>query len=154
MSRLNLIALLALSSVAAAASSNQITWGSVIFTYHGEKTPSLANAGYNLSPIGATQLLQAGHTIRDRYVKPPANGSRITSAAPINGLSGNAIENTQLTIMSTNDEFVTASAMAFMQGLYPPRNALIVEEETILSNSTILEYPLDGYQYPNVSVWI
>lgn len=34
-----------------------------------------------------------------------------------------------------------------MQGLYPPT---ILEPESYLSNSTYLQYPLGGYQYPNI----
>ena len=54
-----------------------------------------------------------------------------------------------MVIMSTNDEFVTASAMAFMQGLYPPRG-VVVDDESMLGNGTLEQFPLGGYQYPNI----
>jgi len=150
MANLHLTILLAALQLVAAQGSEQITWGAVAFTYHGEKTPALAYNGYHLSPLGANQLLGAGSVVRDRYVSPPLNETDLTEAAPINGLSVSSIQNTQLDIMSTDDEYVVASAMAFMQGLYPPLQEFILDAETLLSNSSYVQYPLDGYQYPNV----
>jgi hypothetical protein len=106
----------ALLAVSATAVAQQTTWGSVVFTYHGEKTPTLNNGPYNLSPLGASQLYLAGQAIRERYISPPNNGSVITDPAPINGISKDAIDNSQLDILSTDDEFISASGLAFMQG--------------------------------------
>ena len=138
-----------------AMASTQVTWASTAFTYHGEKLPFLNNGPYNLTPLGAQQLLLAGSLLRARYVSPPVNGSQLTVSLPINGLNVNDIENSQMQILSTNDEYVTASAMAFMQGLYPPKNAngegtLTVDEESIMGNGSLIQFPLGGYQYPNI----
>lgn len=89
-STITVLLLLGVASTASAQSTTasnegQTTWGTVVYTFHGEKTPDLAYSGYNLSPLGANQLLQAGSVIRDRYVAPPDNGTNITNAAPING---------------------------------------------------------------------
>ena len=130
---------------------SEILWGSVIYTYHGEKTPSITSGPYNLSPLGATQMLQAGSFIRSRNIDPPTNtSSQLGGTAPINGISVQAIDNSQLTALSTDDEFISGSAMAFFQGLYPPRGFPIIDEQDILANGTNLGFPLDGYQYPNV----
>lgn len=148
---LHLTALLALTTTALAQS--EIVWGSVIYTYYGEKTPSLTSGPYNISPLGATQMLQAGSFIRSRNIDPPTNSSsssQLGVAAPINGISVQAIDNTQLYALSTDDEFISGSAMAFFQGLYPPRGFPIIDEQDILANGTNLGFPLDGYQYPNV----
>jgi hypothetical protein len=152
MAPLTLGVLIGLSASAAAqvANNGQITWGSVVYTFHGEKIPDLAFNGYELTSLGANQLLNAGSVIRSRYVSPPINGTEITVGEPINGLSEYALDNTQISITSTEDEYVVGSALAFMQGLYPPRNAFIMDSVTHLSNSTWLQYPLDGYQYPNI----
>ena len=112
--------------------------------------PSLSDGPYNLTPLGANQLFDAGSIIRSRYVSAPDNGSEITTAAIINGISVNAIDNSQLYILSTDDEYISSSALAFMQGLYPPRNAVVIDLESILGNSSLEQYPLNGYQYPNV----
>ena len=105
----------ALLAVSATTFAEQTTWGSVVFTYHGEKTPEFNNGPYNLSPLGASQLYLAGQAVRERYVSPPDNASLIT-AAPINGISEYAIDNAQLEILSTDDEFISTSGLAFMQG--------------------------------------
>jgi hypothetical protein len=151
MAPLTLTTLLAISAIAAAAASSDITWGAVVFTYHGEKVPALSNGPYNLSPVGANQLLDAGSMLRSRYIDPSSNASALITAAPISGLSTGAIDNSQMYVLSTEDEFVSGSALAFMQGLYPPRNAAMTQEETILSNQTLQMYPLNGYQYPNIN---
>jgi hypothetical protein len=150
MTPLFLTALLTLATGGSAAT--QVTWASVIFVNHGEKIPYLNRGPYNLTPLGANQLLEAGSVVRDRYLSPPVNGSQLTEGFPINGLNVNDIENTQLYIASQNDEYVSSSAMAFMQGLYPPRSSgtLTVDEESIMGNGSLIQYPLSGYQYPNI----
>lgn len=148
MALLYLTALLGLSTTALAQS--EIVWGSVIYTYYGEKTPSLTSGPYNLSPLGATQMLQAGSFIRSRNIDPPTNSSNLGAPAPIHNISPQSIDNSQLFALSTDDEFISGSAMAFFQGLYPPRGFPIIDDQDILANGTNLGFPLDGYQYPNV----
>jgi hypothetical protein len=150
MAPLLLTVLLALATGTSAAT--QVTWGSVAFVNHGEKIPYLNHGSNNLSPLGAHQLFSAGSVIRDQYLSPPVNVSRQTTGTPINGLNVNDIENTQLYIASQSDEYVSSSAMAFMQGLYPPRSSgtQTVDGESIMGNGSLLQYPLDGYQYPNI----
>jgi hypothetical protein len=152
MATLLVTTLLALAAIVSAQTNgtSQITWGSVIFTYHGEKTPAITNGPYNLSPLGANQLLLAGSLVRSRYVDPPSVESPLYTSAPVEGISVQAIDNAQLYVLSTEDEFISGSALAFMQGLYPPR-ALVIDAEAILSNSTVEVHPLNGYQYPNIN---
>jgi hypothetical protein len=139
MSPIFLTALLALSATVAAQDNVQITWAAVVFAHYGEKIPDVTSGPYDLTPNGAQQMYNAGQVIRERYINPPSNGTELTTAAVINGLSPAAIDNSQLYILSTDDEFVSASALAFMQALYPPYFSLESDP-----------YPLDGYQYPNV----
>jgi len=131
------------------AQDAQITWAAFTYTHHGERIPTLTSGPYNPTPLGAQQSLLSGSLIRNRYIQAPKNGSQLTTYAPIHGLSVNDIDNEQLVVMSTNDEFVSASAMAFMQGLYPPRG-VVVDAESMLGNGTLEQYPLGGYQYPNI----
>ncbi len=143
-------ALLLLAAPAAAQFTQQVTWSSVSFIYHGEKTPDLLNRSPGLlTPLGATQMYDAGQLIRDRYIEPPASGTQLTTDAVINGISVNSIENTQLYLLGLDDAHFTTSAMAFMQGLYPPAN--MFEDAGQLQNGSFLSYPLGGYQYPNIN---
>jgi hypothetical protein len=56
--------------------------------------------------------------------------------------------------MTLIDEYVAASAQAFLQGLYPPTNQNssggTLEAVDILANGTISQAPLNGYQYPQL----
>ena len=143
----HLTALFALSATALA--EEQVVWSAVTYTYHGEKTPDLFAGPYDLTPVGATQLYEVGQLYRERYITGAANSS-LTNASPIYGLNTYAIDNSQLQIMATDDPWISASAMAFMQALYPPQNATVPNLESMLANSSLAEYPLNGYQYPNI----
>jgi hypothetical protein len=119
MARSPLLLLLSLSAFVGAENTVPITWSSIVYAYHGEKTPDMPNSTIpNLTPLGAQQLYSAGSVIRDRYLR--SNDTQLTLGLPINGLSTSAIVNSQMQILSTSDEYVVASAQAFMQGLYPP----------------------------------
>lgn len=145
-----LTALLALSAVALTQQTSQETvWSAVTYTYHGEKTPALLAGPYDLTPVGANQLYTAGSILRDRYISGVTNSS-IVSPAPINGMNLHQIDNDQLLVLATNDQWVSASATAFMQGLYPPFDSLTFDLESLLGDSGQEAYPLNGYQYPNV----
>jgi hypothetical protein len=141
-----LTAMLALSATAL----EEVVWSVVTYTYHGEKTPALFPGPYDLTPLGANQVYEAGQVIRDRYISGVANSSKITTSAIINGISQSAIDNSQLVVLSTDDPWISASAMAFLQALYPPSNSIVVDLESMLGNSSLAQYPLEGYQYPNI----
>jgi len=66
----------------------------------------------------------------------------------IYGLNMNDLDNSQMDVLTTTDEYITASALAFMQGFYPPRSTAteVVDEESIMGNGTLEQYPLNGYQ--------
>lgn len=149
MKLLHLTALLGLSTPALSQSS-QIVWASVVYTFYGEKTPSLTSGPYNLSPLGANQSLNAGALLRQRYLSSSGNASQLTTSAPINGISASDIENSQLSALSNDDEFISSSALAFFQGLYPPRNFPLFYTQNVLSDGSNINFPLDGYQYPNI----
>ncbi|KAH8684624.1 histidine acid phosphatase-like protein [Tricladium varicosporioides] len=152
MAIVSLTALALAATAMAQGSQTQVTWASVVYTYHGERIPFLHGGPYNLTPLGAQQALNAGQVIRDRYISAPANGTQLTTAMPINGLSVNDINNSQMEVLSLSDEYITASALAFMQGLYPQRSTSseVVDEESILGNGSLVQFPLEGYQYPNL----
>lgn len=118
----------------ATAQTEQVTWAAVVFTYHGEKVPDLYPAPYYLTPHGANQLVNAGQTVRETYISPPKNGS---ASAIINGISPNAIDNSQLYILGTDDIVISQSMQAFMQGLYPPRAGTTFDQYDEMSDSSL-----------------
>lgn len=139
-------AFLLLPATLAQTEKQQITWSTTSFVYHGEKTPSLSPSPYDLTPIGAQQLYAAGSLHRSTYISPHINA---TYSAVINGISAETIDNTQLYVLAADDSYVTASAMAFLQGLYPP--VQMMDEENELQNGSWISSPLGGYQYPNIA---
>ncbi len=144
-------AVLAVSSAKLVASqAQQTTWGTVVMALHGEHTPSIADPFPRLTPLGAQQALSAGSAIRTRYIQGP--GNNVTNSYPIAGVSTEVIDNTQLYLLARDDDYVAASAQAFMQGLYPPLGITYVDEESILGNGTLVQYPLGGYQYATIDI--
>lgn len=144
-------AILAFSSASLVASQEQqITWGTVILSLYGERIPVIANTFPSLTPLGGKQAFAAGSVIRTRYIEGP--GTSITGSYPIPGLSVNAIDNSQLYLLARDDYYVAGSAQAFMQGVYPPLGDAYVDEESILANGTLVQYPLGGYQYAIIDV--
>ncbi len=135
--------------VGAQVQYNETVWSSVIFTRYGERTPLVLPEQNVLTPLGAQQLHSAGSAFRRRYIDPPSD-----SFKAIHGISTYEIDNTQLNAMSTVDEFITASAQAFIQGLYPPlsasSNGTILSSMSILTNGSNIDFPLGGYQYPQI----
>jgi len=153
MARLALVA--ALAWLIAGSSAEETIWSSVAYILHGERTPlrSAVSSPPTLTPLGAQQLFAQGTALRARWLDRSltAGQSGITGFAPIMGLETNAIDNSQLDIRTTTDEYVISSAMAFMQALYPPRNQTFLEmESAVLANHTLVDFPLSGYQYPRI----
>ncbi|OAA52879.1 hypothetical protein ISF_09262 [Cordyceps fumosorosea ARSEF 2679] len=164
----SLLPLLALAVAGAAArpqedgGSNAVTstsgkvWAAVAFVNHGETTPFLLSSHPVLTPAGAQQLYRQGQAFRRRYLSAAAGNATTTGAAPIRGLGQNAIDNTQLRVLSQRDEWVAGGAVAFMQALYPPDRTAFnaaaggqaLAENYVAGNTT--SYPLDGYQYPQI----
>lgn len=117
---------------------------------YGERTPLDSPYETILTPLGAQQVLSAGSVVRSRYIQGP--GTNVTSSFPIYNINQNTISNRQLELLATDDVWVAASAQAFMQGLYPPLGAPHLDDQSMLSNGTLIQYPLDGYQYPTLEI--
>ncbi len=128
----------------------QTTWGATVFTLYGDRTPILTNANPELTPLGASQLLNAGAMLRTRYLQGP--GNNVTASWPIFGLSANTIDNSQIDLLSTDDAWVAAAAQAFLQGLYPPLGVDEVNSASMMADGSLMQYPLNGYQYPDLGV--
>ncbi|KAI1440690.1 phosphoglycerate mutase-like protein [Annulohypoxylon stygium] len=161
-----------LMSEALAQSTNETVWSSFSYILYGERTPLQGQLSPSLTPLGAQQLYAQGALYRARYLSPNANLSAeenaITTNSPIQGIELQALDNSQLSVYSTTDDYVVGGALAFLQGLYPPVTRTFAsdnggENASTLANGTIIDYPLDGYQYPNIltipvtdmsSVWL
>jgi hypothetical protein len=140
--------------------SNVKVWAAVAYINHGEKTPSASDGDSTLTPAGAHQMLLQGQVFRARYL----NGSSSTNSsdedalqtALIQDIGKDGIVNSQLAISAQSNQWTTASAMAFLQGLYPAAEKQFpsIIGGPDISNDWIAdteeEYPLDGYQYPMV----
>ncbi|PHH88775.1 hypothetical protein CDD83_7070 [Cordyceps sp. RAO-2017] len=123
---------LALLSVSAGAAEER-RLGAYVFHRHGDRT-SKAWKPVNLTALGALQVHSSGAFYRDRY---------LTGPSPL-GLSRDVAVPAQLAVSSPRDAVLHASALTFLQGLYPPQPALGAET---LANGSRVEAPLGGYQY-------
>ncbi|KAI1214357.1 phosphoglycerate mutase-like protein [Annulohypoxylon truncatum] len=166
------VAAFSLVGEALAISTNETVWSSFSYVLYGERTPLQGQLAPSLTPLGAQQLYAQGSLYRARYLSPNANLSAeenaITTNSPISGIELQALDNSQLSIYSTTDDYVVGGALAFLQGLYPPVTRTFAsnnggENASLLANGTMVDYPLDGYQYPNIltipvtdmsSVWL
>ncbi|KAK5660895.1 hypothetical protein OQA88_12268 [Cercophora sp. LCS_1] len=143
-------------------------WSSVAWVLHGERTPLWGPYPQPaLTPWGAQQMFSQGSLLRARYLDQDKDEPN-TEYAPIVGIERNAIDNSQLNILTSTEQFLAASAQAFSQGLYPPitqafSNGSGGMDAAAFPNGSIANYPLGGYQYANTrtasnldfeSVWI
>ncbi|KYK61751.1 hypothetical protein DCS_02894 [Drechmeria coniospora] len=140
--------LLAVAAVSADDGDNVRVWAAVAYVNHGESTPLLGGLQTVLTPEGAQQMQRQGIAFRSRYLN---NGTQIQ------GINVVAIDNLQLNISSQTDDWVAASALAFMQGLYPPDVMALLAAGggtdlglNLVAGSNTTDYPLLGYQYPRV----
>ncbi|KIV87230.1 hypothetical protein PV11_02788 [Exophiala sideris] len=123
-----------------------------IFTRYGDRTPVVLSTSPALTPLGAQQLFEAGSKVRDRYVTPGEGSDSETTT--IYGISAYQLLYDQICVLSTTDQYVAASAQAFIQGLYPPlqtTNWTYIAGQSTLANGTNIIAPLNGYQYPQIS---
>lgn len=131
---------------------------SVIFTRTGEHTPHLgSNAIPSLTSYGAQQLYAIGGAFRDRYMGYSSESNPLAINRLV-GISNYSIDNSELRVMTLDEEYLIASAQAFMQGLYPPftlsqGQAAQLDPTSVLANSSYVEYPLGGYQYPQIETF-
>ncbi|PVI02028.1 phosphoglycerate mutase-like protein [Periconia macrospinosa] len=157
------LSLLALACTSRAQSVNDNdlyhTFGSVVFIRSGERTPTSIRApgAQTLTSLGAQQMLELGANFRRRYLTTVGE-PRNFGVQNIEGMSSDILNSDQLYIQTVNKPYLVSSAQAFMQGLYPPHrmnisgNGRSPDPSYTLSNGTNVDFPLDGYQYPNLQV--
>ncbi|TLS27574.1 hypothetical protein PpBr36_04355, partial [Pyricularia pennisetigena] len=140
--------------LAQSTSSKEIIWSSVAYVYHGERQPLVALGSPILTPLGAQQMLAQGTHFRARYLSSGTSGST-GSSHRISSLDTDSLDSTKISILSSDDAYVSSSAIAFMQGLYPPVTGTMAgiaggAAVARLANNSVLEFPLNGYQYPRI----
>lgn len=125
-------------------------WGVFAYTVHGDSTPNVLAEAHPkfLSDYGANQLAAAGAAFRERYLS--SGGSINVSDSAIQYLSATVLDSKDIDVFATTDQFVIASAQAFMQGLYPPLGQSGLAPSDTTGNSSSDFSPLDGYQYPQI----
>lgn len=95
-------------------------WSSVIFSRTGDRTPEvLGDLPVELTTLGARQAHDAGLFMRERYLTSFGSYNGLDSA-PIQGLDPNNLDSTQVYVQALDLQYSSASAQAFVQGLYPP----------------------------------
>lgn len=154
------IGLVVLLSGSAAQVAVEEVWSVVSYLYHGEHTPLNGSNSASLTPLGAQQMYSQGKKFRSRYLSDStadAEQSDTTTSALIEGIESMAIDNTQLSIVSTSDPYISTGALAFLQALYPPLTQAFANnsgglDAALLANGSLINYPMDGYQYPNLEI--
>ncbi|KAH8203755.1 hypothetical protein TruAng_002048 [Truncatella angustata] len=160
-----------LLACAAPAQGVETVWSAFAYVLNGERTPFHGPGASHgtLTSIGAQQMYSQGSLFKTRWLTTLSGSeSNVTTNAQIANLETSAIDNSQLWISSSRDEFVAAGALAFVQGLYPPSKQSFASnnggiEAAVLANGSLIDFPLDGYMYPNIrtlsvseseSVWL
>jgi hypothetical protein len=146
----------ALPAITAQSTSEEAgirVWAAVAFINHGDKTPYYSSSNEVLVPEGAQQLWRQGAAFRARYLNQTSGSTSSSVTAPIQGISTESLENIQVDVTSGDEQWIVAGALAFMQALYPPVTGSVTDDmaRNLASNgSDLVEFPLDGYQYPLV----
>ncbi|KAL2833790.1 histidine phosphatase superfamily [Aspergillus cavernicola] len=119
--------------------------GVTIFSRHGDRT-SKHYPSYTLTNLGAQQNHRVGSDYRSLYLSS-------NSPKQILGISEDVYVPGQIFAQSPDQDVLSSSATAFLQGLYPPLTTLNESEsEQSLSNGTTLSAPLNGYQYVQLRI--
>ncbi|PGH02271.1 hypothetical protein GX51_04711 [Blastomyces parvus] len=121
-------------------------WSSVVYTFYGDSTPRALPYSQTLTPWGAQQLVGVGSAFRSRYLED--------AATRIGGISPHTLVPDEVNIFARTDQPAVASAQAFMQGFYPPvpnsSGNTTSRDLADMVNGTVLDFPLNGYQYPEI----
>jgi hypothetical protein len=140
---ITLLVLQGLAMVSAQSYGAEKVWGVYAFTVFGDSTPGVLTGPRTLTEYGASEMAAAAAAFRYRYVSTAGNGASNTG---IQNISPNILDSNDVHVLSTTDQYIVASAQAFMQGLYPPVDMNTTSAQ--LANGSYAQAPLKGYQYP------
>jgi hypothetical protein len=136
---------------------SQKVWAVVAYINNGERTPLVGDLETTLTPEGAQQMQRQGDAFRLRYLLSNETITDLDTEgnSTIQGIQPNALDNAQLNLLSLDDSWAAAGALAFMQGLYPPSNQSYAPAAgganmsiNWADSGDATSYPLSGYQYP------
>ncbi|ODH47824.1 hypothetical protein GX48_06090 [Paracoccidioides brasiliensis] len=121
--------------------SPETVWSSVVITHHGDSTPLVLPGVQLITSYGAQQMFSAGSYFRNRYM--------VDSATRLVDISTSFPVPSELRVLSMVEQYVSASAISFLQGLYPPNRQSDNSSVNIanLVNGTVVDFPLNGYKY-------
>jgi hypothetical protein len=126
--------------------------GAFAFIRSGERTPYLTGDSQDLTAVGAQQMYQFGQNLRARWIDGDGNAG--LGRQNIANMSVDMLNNDQISIQTLDTQYLVSSAQAFMQGMYPPHalgNSSGLGDSTgLLADGTVVQAPLDGYQYATV----
>jgi len=126
--------------------------GAFAFIRSGERTPFLTGDSQVLTALGAQQMYQLGQNLRARWID--GDGDAGIGRQNIANMSVDMLNNDQISIQTLDTQYLVSSAQAFMQGMYPPHalgNSTGLRDSTgLLADGTVVQAPLDGYQYATV----
>jgi len=123
-------------------SSADTIFGVYTFHRHGDRTDK-SHPPTSLTDLGYNQVYNSGQYYRTRYVQRGA-------AFPIPNLNPDLVLQSQIQASAPADNVIQNSAMAFLQGLYPPVGS-ITSQQT-LANGTTIAAPMNGYQLIPISL--
>lgn len=118
------------------AAAQETVLGVYIFSRHGDRTAK-ATPPTNLTDLGYDEVFTSGTYFRDRYIAQAASRR-------IWGMNSDLVKESQITASAPVDNVLQNSAMAFLQGLYPPVGTTLGQQT--LRNGTVVYAPLGGYQ--------
>lgn len=125
---------LLLISLLSVAQAQETILGAFVLHRHGDRTAKSWPPA-RLTDLGYSQVYEDGTWYRNRY---------ITSTSSSMGLEENIVKLSQLNVQAPVDTVLQASAVGWLQGLYPPVGAQLGSQK--LANGTTIEAPLNGYQ--------
>jgi hypothetical protein len=124
---------------------------SFAFIRTGERTPSIQRGPSVLTALGAQQMYKLGQNFRTRYIAGMSDPG--IGVQRIAGMQS-TLNNDQILVQTLDQQHLVSSAQAFMQGLYPPRTIANSNGTGsiggLLANGSAIDFPLGGYQYPNI----
>ncbi|KAF3908662.1 hypothetical protein AA313_de0205967 [Arthrobotrys entomopaga] len=138
--KVNLLALAFGISITATQAAETIV-GAYILSRHGDRTVK-RHSPTKLTNLGYNQILASGEYFRCRYISSNATHQVL-------GISSNEVVNSQIHVVTTDDNVLMNSAQAFVQGLYPPIGTLASEK---LRNGSVVGNANGGYQLVPVHV--
>lgn len=132
------------------ANSQDVTvWASFVYLRGGEHVPpQLQDGELQLTPLGAAQMQSAGQFFRDLYLEDTSSSriARVDATQPL-------ME--QVSAITLADQPLSASAQAFMLGMWPPNSTVPTGPNAIaytMANGTTMTNPLGGIQFPMINV--